>query len=97
MHAIRPSLLLLLTACASFERLGPGYSEGLDDYQTQNADSSGEGNNFSPSEQSVGLLSETECFNPCTFKAQTEDAAYVIYSADEWVIGQVANQKPTLA
>lgn len=42
-------------------------------------------------ETDVVLQAEAVCENPCTFSAQVEGAAFVAYTADDWVIGQSAD------
>ena len=88
MRAIQSLIPLSLAACASFDRLGPGYSEELDEYHLQNSNGVNDGSSLQDPNNDIELISDSECFNPCTFQTITDNAAYVIYSADEWVIGR---------
>ena len=88
MTAIQSHILLMLTACAPFDKLGPGYSDELDEYQTQSSNEHENSHSMEDSSTQIELISDSECFNPCTFQTQAEDISYVIYSADGWPIGR---------
>ncbi|MEC8277925.1 MAG: hypothetical protein VX026_09425, partial [Myxococcota bacterium] len=88
MTAIQSHILLMLTACAPFDKLGPGYSDELDEYQTQSTNEHENSHSMEDSSTQIELISDSECFNPCTFQTQAEDISYVVYSADGWPIGR---------